>query len=188
MLSQLPEEMIPNEFGTWKKYKEAFRNPMLEEIWHQMDSGMDNISKVLHVHFQCQTFQNTYKIKLEAPRGNMPKKGDLMLLSARGLQSRDQIIKDGSFCTILVVMHMDMASGSMVVWPSHSPFGGKPDKKSSYQVMNLASLKTYESSWEVMMRDTRKSSGLCNLILTKNMNDVCTDISLSYLIKFCIVH
>jgi hypothetical protein len=180
MLLQLPTETIPNEFGTWKEYKESFRNSTLEEIWHQIDLGMDTISTGLYVHsFETTTFrgQKTYNITLKAPTWNMPKPGDLMLFTTSGLQSRDQIIKDGCFCAILVVCRL--VSSMLVVRLSQLPFGGKPNQKSSYQVMHLASLKTYESSWEVMMRGSRKSSELCNLILTKNTNRVCTDISLS---------
>jgi hypothetical protein len=50
----------------------------------------------------------------------MPKQGDLMLLSE--LNSRDQIIKDISFCTILVVMKVntndEAVEASMDVWLS----------------------------------------------------------------------
>jgi hypothetical protein len=176
MLLQLPAGTIPNEFRTWEEYKEAFRNPMLEEIYHQIDSGMNTISSDLYVHFTDEYCGEKVNIKLKELTRNIPRNGDLMLLSARGLQSRYQIIKDGSFCTTLVVMQVK--SKSIDVWLSDSPFGGTKNKKSSYQLMHLTNLKTYESSWEVMMSHSRKSSKLCNLILTKE-NQVCTDISLS---------
>jgi hypothetical protein len=58
MLLQLPTETIPNEFGTWKEYKESFRNSTLEEIWHQIDLGMDTISTGLYVHsFETTTLE-----------------------------------------------------------------------------------------------------------------------------------
>ncbi|RLN00274.1 hypothetical protein C2845_PM06G25820 [Panicum miliaceum] len=173
----LQVEMIPNEFETWADYTNAFRNPTLVEIWHQIDLGMDTIFGGLYVDFyedkQDSSWPNVYNIKLKVPKrgggDNMPKKGDLMLLSE--LNSRDQIIKNVSFCTILEVMKVntydEAVEASMDVWLSQSPYGSI-NEQSSYQVMRLTNLATCECSCEVMMRDSKASPQISNLILTKN--------------------
>ncbi|CAD6342768.1 unnamed protein product [Miscanthus lutarioriparius] len=95
---KLPLEMIPNEFKTWGDYKEAFRNPILQEIWAQIDSGMDTISRCLYVpcpHVSMKNSNSTmYQITGNAPEGVVLKSGDIMLFSAKGLNSREQIIQD----------------------------------------------------------------------------------------------
>ncbi|RLN07606.1 hypothetical protein C2845_PM11G05520 [Panicum miliaceum] len=62
-------EMIPNEFETWADYTNAFRNPTLVEIWHQINLGMDTISRGLYVDFyedkQDSLWPNMYNIKLK---------------------------------------------------------------------------------------------------------------------------
>ena len=180
MLLQLPLEMIPNEFKTWGDYKEAFRNPILQEIWAQIDSGMDTISRCLYVpcpHVSMKNSNSTmYQITVNAPEGVVLKSGDIMLFSAKGLNSREQIIQDRSFCAILYIV--EVLPKYMLVRLSQNPFGGSLNTKNSYQIMYLASLKTYQSIWKVMNRCHRKISELCNLICTKNMNGVCPDISL----------
>ncbi|KAL5648208.1 hypothetical protein ACJX0J_042563, partial [Zea mays] len=178
-------ETIPNEFATWVGYTQAFRNPTLEEIWYQINSGMDTISRGLHI--DCyerkpdSKWKNKYKIKLEVPKGkDMPRKGDLMLLSAREVEHRDQIIQEGSFCAILVVMSAnhggdckaDCRATLMDVLLSQSPYGDNLSQSSSYQVMHLTNMTTYERSWEVMMNGSVESSILTNLILSKNNNRV----------------
>ncbi|KAL5648067.1 hypothetical protein ACJX0J_042422, partial [Zea mays] len=178
-------ETIPNEFETWVGYTQAFRNPTLEEIWYQINSGMDTISRGLHI--DCyerkpdSKWKNKYKIKLEVPKGkDMPRKGDLMLLSARELEHRDQIIQEGSFCAILVVMSAnhggyckaDCRATLMDVLLSQSPYGDNLSQSSSYQVMHLTNMTTYERSWEVMMHGSIESSILTNLILSKNNNRI----------------
>jgi hypothetical protein len=175
MLLQLPK-MIPNEFKAWDDYKEAFHIPMLQEIWDEINSGMDTISRCQCVPCPEKHSEspNVYRIKGNTEEGNVPKMGDVMLLSAEGLGSRDQIIHSRSFCTILVVLQV--STTDMIVRLSHWKFG-KMKKKSYYQIMHLANLNTYLSSWEVM-KCPRKSSELCNLRWTKNMNGVCPDISL----------
>jgi len=71
----------------------------------------------------------------------MPRRGDLTLLSASNLKSRDQIIRDS--CTILVVMKVNTAEQSMVVWISQSPYGSILNQETSYQIMQLTNLTTY---------------------------------------------
>jgi hypothetical protein len=75
---------------------------------YQINSSMDTISRGLDVDWYERSKNrrlNQCNIKLNLENGkNMPSKADLMLFSERGLESRDQIIKAGSFCTILVVM------------------------------------------------------------------------------------
>ena len=194
-------ETIPNEFETWADYTKAFRNPTLEEIWHQIHLGMDTISKGLYVesYEKKPKFigRNQYNIRFNVPTGkDIPIKGDLMLLSKRELQSRKQIINDGSFCAILVVMstpqfYRDYVA-SMDVCLSQSPYEDNLNQQSSYQVTHLANLITYECCWEIMTRDSKESSEVINLILSRNDNGVCTDISLSLnlrnILHFLIVH
>jgi hypothetical protein len=111
----------------------------------------------------------------------MPRKGDLMLLSARELKCRDQIIKDGSFCAILVVIsaktddksakdddnyEVDYVA-SMDILLSQWPYGCL-NQETSYQVLHLTNMTTCECSWEVMVRGSKESSQIINLILTKN--------------------
>jgi hypothetical protein len=68
----LQVEMIPNEFETWADYTNAFRNPTLVEIWHQIDLGMDTIFGGLYVDFyedkQDSLWPNVYNIKLKVPK------------------------------------------------------------------------------------------------------------------------
>lgn len=169
----LQVETIPNKFDNHLVYTEAFQNPTLEQIWHQIDSRMDTISRGLDV--DCYEWSkncrrsNEFNIKLNLENGkNMPRKGDLMLFSERGLESREQIIKAGSFCTILVVNHPT----SMVVLMSHSPYGGSLNDQSSYKVMHPCNLTTFACSWAVMKGGCQDNTEIINLILTKNKENV----------------
>jgi hypothetical protein len=169
----LQVETIPNKFDNHLVYTEAFQNPTLEEIWHQIDSRMDTISRGLDV--DCYEWSkncrrsNEFNIKLNLENGkNMPRKGDLMLFSERGLESREKIIKAGSFCTILVVNHPT----SMVFLMSHSPYGGSLNDQSSYKVMHPCNLTTFACSWAVMKGGCQDNTEIINLILTKNKENV----------------
>ncbi|KAG8090186.1 hypothetical protein GUJ93_ZPchr0011g27345 [Zizania palustris] len=134
-------ETIPNEFENLLVY----RYPTIEEIWNQICSGMDTISIGLNVGLDVKKLKNSsrpnkYEVKLilrKVMKKDMPKRGDIMLLSKRGLNSSDQIIKAGSFCTILVVTlvndHVEDYPASMHVWLSQSPYGGSPNDQTSYQ-------------------------------------------------------
>jgi hypothetical protein len=98
-------EPIPKEFQTCEHYKKAFPTSMLDEICHQLNSAMVTISKGINVqHYDRKvgsSMPNMYEVKLCLPEGkDSPSTGDVMLLSARELESRDQILKDNSFCTI----------------------------------------------------------------------------------------
>jgi hypothetical protein len=176
----LQVETIPNEFATRLAYTEAFRNPKLEEIWHHIDSSMDTISRGLDVvSYKCSKNRrglNEYNIKLNLENvENMPRKGDLMLFLERGLESRDQIIKAGSFCTIIVVIDNTRTynhTTSMLVWMSRSPYGGSLNDQRSYQVMSMCNLTTFACSWEVMTRGCQDNPEIINLMLTKNKENV----------------
>jgi len=64
---------------------------MLQEIWDEINSGMDTISKCQCVPCPEKHSEspNVYRIKGNTEEGNLPKMGDVMLLSAKGLGSRD---------------------------------------------------------------------------------------------------
>jgi len=190
-------EPIPEEFQTCEQYKEAFSSSMLEEIFHQIDSAMVTISKGTNVHYyEGKLDSNRCSVKLCLPEGkNSPRTGDVMLLSARKLESRDQILKDNSFCTILVVTWVGevckfdkvcTSEKCYTVWMdvllSESPHEGSRDK--FYQVMHLANLKTDECIWQAMTNGFKDTSGVINLILSKSNNGVSIDISL-FLSLFC---
>lgn len=132
--------------------------------------------------------ENVFRIWLHVEKGeDWPKKGDILLLSSRNLKSRDQILKDDGFCTILVVKNAikenEWNDGSKRGWISASlsklPHGGNSSQGGLYQVMHLENLSTYECSWQVMMKGFKCSSKLINLILNKNNNGVSTSLSLS---------
>ncbi|CAD6269487.1 unnamed protein product [Miscanthus lutarioriparius] len=119
---------ILKEFQTCKHYTEAFRSSMLEEIFHQIESAMVTISKGIDVHYYGRNLDcdmpNKYSVKLCLPKGkNSPITSDVMLLSARNLESRDQILKDNSFCTILVVTWMAKNPRVLVCDPTNTALG-----------------------------------------------------------------
>ena len=186
---------ILKEFQTCKHYTEAFRSSMLEEIFHQIESAMVTISKGIDVHYYGRNLNydmpNKYSVKVCLPKGkNSPRTSDVMLLSARNLESRDQIFEDNSFCTILVVTWVSEEvcefEKCFTVWMdvllSESPHEGSRDK--FYQVMHLANLKTDECIWQAMTNGFKDTSGVINLILSKSNNGVSIDISL-FLSLFC---
>jgi len=163
---------------------------MLDEIFHQIDSAMVTISKGIDVDYYERklgsNMPNTYSVKLCLPEGkDSPSTGDVMLLSARKLVSRDQILKDNSFCTILVVTRVcDVCkyknTKHYTVWmdvlQSKSPHKGSLNR--FYQVMHLANLSTEQCSWKAMTSGFKDTSGVIDLILSKSNNGVSIDISL----------
>lgn len=100
-------ETIPTKFKTQVDYLKAFHKLILQEIWHNICSAMDNISSgpcVDAIFSKGWSVENVFKIRLCAKKGeDFPKKGDILLLSSHNLKSRDQILKDDGLCTILLV-------------------------------------------------------------------------------------
>lgn len=99
-----------------------------------------------------------------------------MLLSKRGLKYREQIINDGSYCTILVVWSTTKKHDTILadVKLSRLPFGGNlNEQQNSYQVLHLENLTTFHNSWKAMTGVCNRRPQIFDLILTKN-ND-CAD-------------
>jgi len=85
-------ETIPTEFKTGVDYSKAFHNLILLEIWHNICSAMDDISSGMDV--EVSENRSGFIIKLHVAKGkDCPNKGDIMLLSSRESNSRDQILK-----------------------------------------------------------------------------------------------
>ena len=187
----LQVETIPDEFKNCVDYRAAFHNPVLEEIRYLMDKRIETSSRCIYV--QCyeqkaSTSPDNYTLSLTG--GNViPSRGDIMLLSKRGLKYREQIINDGSYCTILVVWSTTKKHDTILadVKLSRLPFGGNlNEQQNSYQVLHLENLTTFHNSWKAMTGVCNRRPQIFDLILTKNNDCVCpTFVSLNL---SCVLH